>query len=142
MIFKKKSEDETQGVTSEVPAPWEERINPKMTPKKAPMRIWVFNVTFMIVYVTLIAMNTKDKIDQILRSTFSVEDLMVTDDSHLHAGHNEAAKLGGTHFTVEIVSKDFHGKSRLQRHRMINHALSQNFNNGLHALVIRAKSPQ
>ena len=49
-----------------------------------------------------------------------------------------AAKL---HFRVYIVSEAFRGKSRLQRHRMINAALASELAGGVHALAIHAAAP-
>ena len=46
----------------------------------------------------------------------------VLDESHLHAGHAGRAAGGQTHFRVHIVSEAFAGKSRIERHRMINAA--------------------
>jgi BolA family transcriptional regulator, general stress-responsive regulator len=81
----------------------------------------------------------KAKIEKILTEAFSPEHLSVLDDSHKHAGHNPHAKKGGTHFTIEITSKSFVGKSPLERHRMIYAALQVPLDEGVHALAIKAK---
>ena len=57
-------------------------------------------------------------------------------ESHLHANHNPSAKEGGTHFKIKIVSKKFKGKSRIERHRMVNNILEDEFKKGLHALTL------
>ena len=54
----------------------------------------------------------------------------------LHANHNPSAKEGGTHFKIKIVSKKFKGKSRIERHRMVNNILEDEFKKGLHALTL------
>ena len=69
-------------------------------------------------------MNTKDLITNKLREAFTPESLDVTDESHLHEGHAGHRPGGETHFRVYIVSPVFQGKSRIERHRMINRALS------------------
>jgi BolA protein len=84
----------------------------------------------------------KAKIEKILTETFAPDHLSVLDDSHKHAGHNEHAKKGGTHFTIEIISKSFVGKSPLERHRMIYAALEVPIAEGVHALAISAKLPK
>lgn len=47
-----------------------------------------------------------------------------------------------THLEATIVSDDFTGKSRLQRHRLVNEAIADAFgSNELHALQITTRSP-
>ena len=60
----------------------------------------------------------------------------IKDESHLHANHNPSAKEGGTHFKIKIVSKKFKGKSRIERHRIVNNILEDEFKKGLHALTL------
>lgn len=67
--------------------------------------------------------------------------LVVTDESHLHAGHSGWREGGETHYRVEIVSPAFAGKSRVERHRLVNDALSEAFARGLHALALKAEPP-
>ena len=86
-------------------------------------------------------MNTKDTITNKLREAFTPESLEVTDESHLHEGHAGHRPGGETHFRVYIVSPAFQGKSRLDRHRMINAALSRELAGLVHALAIDAKAP-
>jgi BolA family transcriptional regulator, general stress-responsive regulator len=86
-------------------------------------------------------MLTKEKIKQILTERFAPVSLAVTDDSHQHAGHNPEAAGGGTHFSVVIVSPVFAGKKLVERHRMIYAVLEEGFKARLHALAIKASSP-
>ena len=60
----------------------------------------------------------------------------IKDESHLHANHNPSAKEGGTHFKIKIVSKKFKGKSRIEKHRIVNNILENEFKKGLHALTL------
>lgn len=85
-------------------------------------------------------MLTKDKIKEILKEQFSVEQLEVADDSAKHTGHAEAIKFGGGHFSVFMISKDFAGKRLIDRHRMIYEAL-KSLKSEVHALAITAKTP-
>ena len=79
-------------------------------------------------------------ISQKLSSTFSPTELLVKDQSHLHAGH-EGAKDGRGHFDVTVVSDAFSGYSRIERHRMVYDALGSLMESDIHALRINALSP-
>lgn len=76
-----------------------------------------------------------------LEKAFAPTLLEVEDDSARHAGHAGAAPGGGTHFNVRVVSAAFIGRSLVERHRMVNDALAEEFATGLHALSIVAKTP-
>jgi BolA family transcriptional regulator, general stress-responsive regulator len=91
--------------------------------------------------MSTIAMNTKDTITNKLREAFTPESLDVTDESHLHEGHAGHRPGGETHFRVYIVSPAFQGKSRIERHRMINAALAGELAGSVHALAIKAQAP-
>ena len=86
-------------------------------------------------------MSTKDTIINKLREAFLPESLDVADESHLHEGHAGHRPGGETHFRVYIVSPAFEGKSRVERHRMINAALSAELAGSVHALALHAKAP-
>ncbi|NEW88639.1 BolA family transcriptional regulator [Rhodopseudomonas sp. WA056] len=86
-------------------------------------------------------MGTQDSITQKLREAFTPESLDVVDESNLHEGHAGHAGRSETHFRVNIVSAAFAGKSRLDRHRMINELLAAELTGGVHALAIKAKAP-
>ena len=83
-------------------------------------------------------MPNKDKIEEILRKHLNIHSVDIVDESHKHAGHNPDARAGGTHIQLLIVSDDFKGKSRIDRHKMIYKILESEFKAGLHALAIRA----
>ena len=91
--------------------------------------------------VFAVVMSTKDLITNRLREAFTPESLDVTDESHLHEGHAGHRPGGETHFRVYIVSQAFKGKSRIERHRMINATLSSELSGTVHALAIHAKAP-
>ena len=86
-------------------------------------------------------MSTRDVIIHKLREAFLPESLDVADESHLHEGHAGHRPGGETHFRVYIVSKAFEGKSRIERHRMINSLLAQELADRVHALAIKAHAP-
>ena len=76
-----------------------------------------------------------------LREAFTPESLDVVDESHLHEGHSGHRPGGETHFRVYIVSDAFEGKSRIERHRMINTTLAAELAGSVHALAIKAQAP-
>jgi BolA protein len=76
-----------------------------------------------------------------LREAFTPESLDVIDESHLHEGHSGHRPGGETHFRIYIVSNAFEGKSRIERHRMINNALAAELAGSVHALAIKAQTP-
>lgn len=83
----------------------------------------------------------KDWITQTLSERLQPGALHVIDESHLHAGHAGARPEGETHFRLDIVSAAFEGKSRVERHRIVNGVLDDAFKRGLHALALRARTP-
>jgi BolA family transcriptional regulator, general stress-responsive regulator len=86
-------------------------------------------------------MQTRDVITEKLRKAFTPESLRVEDESHQHAGHAGHRPGGETHFRLYIVSEAFRGKTRIQRHRMINDTLASELSGGVHALAIHAAAP-
>jgi len=87
-------------------------------------------------------MTVADTITEKLTEAFAPQSLRVVDESHQHAGHAGHVPGGETHFRVYIVSRAFEGKSRLDRHRMVNGALAGELNGGVHALAIHAAAPE
>jgi BolA protein len=83
----------------------------------------------------------KDTISNKLQEAFTPESLQVVDESHLHEGHAGHRPSGETHFRVYIVSDAFKGKTRVERHRMINSALAAELSGSVHALAIHAQAP-
>jgi BolA family transcriptional regulator, general stress-responsive regulator len=67
--------------------------------------------------------------------------LEVINESHLHAGHRGSPGTGESHFRVLIVSAQFAGKSRLQRHRLVNEALAAELKDKVHALALELRAP-
>lgn len=67
--------------------------------------------------------------------------LDVVNESHMHAGHAGSPGTGESHFRVLVVSAKFAGKSRVERHRMVNAALAAELRDGVHALAVKAYAP-
>jgi stress-induced morphogen len=81
-----------------------------------------------------------EMIERKLTEAFAPDSLDIIDESHLHAGH-AGAKSGKGHFQAVIVSKAFAGKNLLERHRMIFDALGELMQTDIHALSIKAYTP-
>ena len=69
------------------------------------------------------------------------ESLEIDDESFLHQGH-DGAKGGGGHFNLIIVSRLFADKPPVLRHRMIFDALQGLMQKKIHALSIKAYTPE
>jgi BolA protein len=76
-----------------------------------------------------------------LNSALSPTHVDLTDDSEQHRGHGGYNPSGESHFSLEIESEAFTGKSRVVRQRMIYHALGDLMKERVHALQIRARAP-
>jgi BolA family transcriptional regulator, general stress-responsive regulator len=86
-------------------------------------------------------MQTRDLITEKLRKAFAPESLSVEDESDRHQGHAGHRPGGETHYRLYIVAEAFRGKTRIERHRMINAALKGELAGGVHALAIHAAAP-
>ena len=72
--------------------------------------------------------------------------LEIEDDSARHAGHHheggmDARPGGESHFNLTVVSTAFAGLGRVQRQRVVNGLLAQEMAGPVHALSIRALTP-
>ena len=86
-------------------------------------------------------MGRVEKIRERLTKALSPSQLEITDDSHLHKGHAGAAS-GGGHFSVMIVSDNFRDQNMIQRHRMVYMTVNDMMPGEIHALSIKALSPE
>ncbi len=94
-------------------------------------------------------MSTRESIEAKLIKALSPERLDVIDESHLHAGHAHHASdhhaafdgSGETHFRVRVVSAAFAGRSRVERHRMVNELLAEELAGNVHALAVEPSAP-
>ena len=77
----------------------------------------------------------------LLTDALAPQHLAISDDSHRHAGH-AGARGGQGHFSVDIVSAAFAGKLPLARHRLVYAALDELMQADIHALSIRARTPE
>ena len=76
-----------------------------------------------------------------LDSALSPTRVELTDDSEKHRGHGGYNPAGESHFTLEIETEAFAGRSRVERQRMVYKALGDLMHDRVHALQIRARAP-
>jgi len=81
-----------------------------------------------------------------LTMALSPTHLEIADDSHRHAGHHhhggvDAVAGGESHFNLTVVSAAFEGQNRVARQRAVNAALAQELAGPVHALSIKALTP-
>lgn len=86
-------------------------------------------------------MTMADRIETKLRGALAPAELSVVDESDQHVGHGGWREGGETHFRVYILADAFRGKSRVERHRLVNRALAEELADSVHALAIHAKAP-
>ena len=86
-------------------------------------------------------MSVRSILEEKLRTAFAPDWLEIVDESHRHAGHAGHRPEGETHFRVAIVSAAFAGKSRVERHRLVNAVLAEELASRVHALALKASAP-
>jgi BolA family transcriptional regulator, general stress-responsive regulator len=67
--------------------------------------------------------------------------LDVINESELHAGHRNTPGTGESHFRILVVSEAFSGKSRIERHRLVNDLLKDELAGSVHALALSTIAP-
>ena len=83
----------------------------------------------------------KARIETKLQAAFAPDQLEVEDQTNQHHGHAGWRESGETHFRVSIRSKQFAGRSRVERQRAIYSVLSEELAGPVHALAISARAP-
>lgn len=69
-------------------------------------------------------------------------DLVIEDQSALHAGHAGARPGGETHFAMRIVSARFRNQTKPTRHRMVYQLLATELAGPVHALSLTTLTPE
>ena len=82
-------------------------------------------------------MNRKAKITNILNENLDLYRCHVSDVSESHKGHSGYVKGEETHFEILIISNDFENKNRLERHKMVNDFLKNEFLGSLHSITYK-----
>lgn len=90
--------------------------------------------------MTARSQQTKEKLELIMREKLFATHVEIQDESWKHAGH--AAAGGGGHFQMIVVSNQFEGVNLINRNRLVFDTLKEMMQNEIHALSIRAKTPE
>ena len=77
-----------------------------------------------------------------LDSALSPTRVELVDESEKHRGHGGYNPEGESHFSLEIESEAFTGKSRVERQRMIYKALGDLMRERVPALSLNARAPE
>lgn len=85
----------------------------------------------------------REAFERVLSEHFAVEHLVFGDESARHKGHaGVSGQEGVTHVTLCVVSPDFKGLSRVERHKKVKRACAVFFERGLHALSLTLLTPE
>ena len=76
-----------------------------------------------------------------LHSSLSPSRIELNDDSEQHRGHGGYNPAGESHFSLDIESPAFAGKSRVERQRMVYAALGELMQERVHALTMVVRAP-
>lgn len=88
-------------------------------------------------------MSNLKRIEAKLRNCLNIEYLDLIDDSHDHANHyDKGDDVLVSHLTIVAWSKQFENLSLIKQHKLINDAIFDEFDQGLHALQIKIKKPK
>ena len=82
-------------------------------------------------------MKRKLKIENIILEKFEPYFFSVSDVSEQHRGHHSFKEDVESHFEIIIVSEKFKNIKRIERHRMVNRSLKEEFLNDLHSAIIK-----
>ena len=86
-------------------------------------------------------MSAEQRIKEKLMVALTPIRLDVVNESHMHAGHRSSPGTGDSHFRVLVVSEMFAGKTRVERHRLVNEALKGDVGGAIHALALSTYAP-
>ncbi len=92
--------------------------------------------------IRMVKVKVAEIIEEKLRAAFAPQLLEVKDESHLHAGHAGSRPGGQSHFRLLIVSQGFEGLPRVARQRAVNDLLREELKEQIHALAMRALTPE
>ena len=67
--------------------------------------------------------------------------LDIINESELHAGHRSSPGTGESHYRILVVSEAFAGRSRVERHRLVNELLADELAGRIHALALKTYAP-
>ena len=87
-------------------------------------------------------MSVHAAIERKLTAALAPSRLEIVDESHRHKGHSGHHVDGESHFRVEVVAEAFVGKTRIERHRLVNGLLAEELAGRVHALSLTTLTPE
>ena len=82
-------------------------------------------------------MKRKLRIEKIILENYEPYFYSVLDVSEQHRGHQNFKENVESHFEIIIVSEKFNNITRIDRHRMVNRSLKEEFLSDLHSIIIK-----
>lgn len=86
-------------------------------------------------------MSAEERMREKLMIGLSPSRLDIVNESELHAGHRSSPGTGESHFRILVVSDAFAGKTRIDRHRIVNELLADELAGRIHALALKTYAP-
>ena len=86
-------------------------------------------------------MSVENEIQAKLTEGLSPSELVVENESHLHAGHAGSPGTGSSHFRVRVVSEKFVGLNRVARQQLVYGLLKEEMAGPVHALAMQTLTP-
>ena len=87
-------------------------------------------------------MKRKINIQNLILKNYEPEFFSVLDVSEQHRGHQNFRENVESHFEIIIVSEKFKNLNRIERHRMVNQSLREEFLSNLHSVIIKTYTIQ
>ena len=84
-----------------------------------------------------IVLKRKINIENLILKNYKPEFFSVSDVSEQHRGHQNFKENVESHFEIIIVSEKFKNLNRIERHRMVNQSLREEFLSDLHSVIIK-----
>ena len=84
----------------------------------------------------------KLKIEKLISDDINPYFFSVKDVSEEHRGHQSFKEDVESHFEIIIVTDKFHNKNKIERHRIVNEILKEEFLSDLHSVTLKAFSIQ
>ena len=82
-------------------------------------------------------MKRKTNIENLILKNYEPDFFSVKDVSEQHRGHQNFKENIESHFEIIIVSEKFKNLNRIERHRMVNKSLKEEFLLDLHSVIIK-----
>ena len=82
-------------------------------------------------------MKRKYNIENLILKNYEPDLFSVIDVSEQHRGHQNFKEDIESHFEIIIVSEKFKNLNRIERHRIVNQSLKEEFLSDLHSVIIK-----